>query len=69
MRMRDLKSRDILLTFDEINEADQVDDPELGISRLTGTYSESVSGLHKATIYSEETFSLNWINDISSLNP
>jgi len=62
-------TRYITLTFDEISEADQVDDPELGVSRLTGTYAESVSGLHKATIYSEGTFSLNWINDISNLNP
>jgi len=62
-------TRTITLTFDEISEADQVDDPDLGVSRLTGVYNESVSGLHKATIYSEGTFSLNWINDVSTLNP
>lgn len=63
-------TRTITMTFDTISEADQINtDPELGVTKLTGVYNESVSGLHKATLYTEGTFTLHWINDVSILNP
>lgn len=57
-------SRQFTLNFDD----DQGTTPETGLSKLRGTYQETVTGLHKIPVKAEGTFSLRRISAIGTLN-
>ena len=57
-------TRTITLTFDAQSQAGNNTD-----TTLTGTYNESLAGLHKSSLLTEGRFILNWINNLSTLNP
>jgi len=57
-------TRSITLSFDAQSQANTNTH-----TSLTGTYHESLSGLYKQALYTEGRFTLNWINNLSTLNP
>ncbi|MCG8669803.1 MAG: hypothetical protein MI867_10360 [Pseudomonadales bacterium] len=58
-------SRSINITTDQLFEPSPTD----GMGRITGVYSEIISGLHKQDIEMRGRFMLQRINQISELNP
>jgi hypothetical protein len=42
--------------------------PAYGVDRITGTYRESIAGLHKITLKTEGTVTLNRISTVANLN-
>lgn len=42
--------------------------PGYGVDRITGTYRESIVGLHKITLKTEGTVTLNRVSTVSTLN-
>ncbi len=59
--------RSITLTFD--GEPGEIIDPSWGNTLLTGTYTETVQGLHKNDIGVQGVFALRKVSDISEITP
>ena len=59
--------RAIALTFD--NDPGAVSDPAWGSTLLTGTYTETITGLHKNPIAVSGVFALRRVSDIATLAP
>lgn len=55
------------ITFAALNGGDLF--PEAGHSRRTGTYQETVTGLHKAALVTTGTFTLQRMNTLGQINP
>ncbi len=60
-------TRDLSLTFDPPPADDLA--PAAGYSRYTGTYRETLGGLHRQPLYLQGTFTLKRVNPIATLNP
>lgn len=60
-------TRNLKFTFAPIPTTDL--SPAAGYSERSGTYEESVTGLHKNTLVTTGTFTLNRLNNIGQLNP
>lgn len=60
-------SRALQMTFAAVQPGDL--SPEAGYSIRTGTYQETVTGLHKNAIVTTGTFTLRRLNTLGQINP
>ncbi|MCB1207697.1 MAG: hypothetical protein KDK97_00155 [Verrucomicrobiales bacterium] len=56
------------LQFDGITGNPLAAAPGYGVDRITGTYRESIAGLHKITLQTEGSFTLDRISTVAALN-